>query len=207
MLGFNGERAELKGLYMLGNGYRLFSSLLMRFLSPDSISPFGEGGINCYAYCYNDPVNSTDPSGHMPASPKQLLKTNILRRKELETQKTNVVKQQQKHRANSSQYTQLETEVDRSYGIGQKVDGVKVKVSDRTRAEAEAKKKQLHQQAVSEMKEALALRKQEESIVAEYNLLADEADELQLIMGAATYQQVVSEVEKDLQQVNRGVRR
>jgi hypothetical protein len=36
----------------------------MCFLSPDSESPFGSGGINPYAYCAGDPVNRIDPDGH-----------------------------------------------------------------------------------------------------------------------------------------------
>lgn len=50
-LGFNGELAEADtGWQMLGNGYRAYSPVLMRFNSPDSWSPFGEGGVNGYAY-------------------------------------------------------------------------------------------------------------------------------------------------------------
>ncbi|CAB3752002.1 RHS repeat-associated core domain-containing protein [Paraburkholderia humisilvae] len=65
-LGFNGERPDpLTAVFHLGNGYRAFSPVLMRFMCPDSESPFGVGGINCYAYCGNDPVNSVDPDGHM----------------------------------------------------------------------------------------------------------------------------------------------
>jgi RHS repeat-associated protein len=64
-LGYNGERREGKtGRYMLGNGYRAFSPVLMRFNSPDSWSPFGDGGVNAYAYCEGDSVNNVDPSGH-----------------------------------------------------------------------------------------------------------------------------------------------
>lgn len=65
VLGFNGERADpMTGHFLLGNGYRAFNPVLMRFNSPDSWSPFGRGGINCYAYCEGDPVNNADPSGH-----------------------------------------------------------------------------------------------------------------------------------------------
>ncbi|WP_259697613.1 RHS repeat-associated core domain-containing protein [Pseudomonas brassicacearum] len=65
VLGFNGERPDKSsGFYLLGNGYRAFNTVLMRFNSPDNRSPFGEGGINAYAYCAGDPVNRTDPSGH-----------------------------------------------------------------------------------------------------------------------------------------------
>ena len=42
VLGFNGERADpVTGHYLLGNGYRAFNPVLMRFNSPDSWSPFG----------------------------------------------------------------------------------------------------------------------------------------------------------------------
>jgi RHS repeat-associated protein len=63
---FNGELSQaLTGHYLLGNGYRTFSPELMRFFSPDDLSPFGEGGLNAYAYCLGDPVNNTDPTGHI----------------------------------------------------------------------------------------------------------------------------------------------
>lgn len=65
VLGFNGERVdELTGHYLLGNGYRALNPVLMRFNSPDSLSPFGSGGLNAYAYCTGDPVNKTDSTGH-----------------------------------------------------------------------------------------------------------------------------------------------
>jgi RHS repeat-associated protein len=65
LLGFNGERPDpVTGCYLLGNGYRGFNPVLMRFNSPDSWSPFGKGGLNAYAYCLGDPVNHVDPTGH-----------------------------------------------------------------------------------------------------------------------------------------------
>lgn len=67
LLGFNGERPDLvTGHYLLGQGHRAFNPVLMRFNSPDELSPFGDGGINAYAYCGGDPVNRYDPSGNVP---------------------------------------------------------------------------------------------------------------------------------------------
>jgi RHS repeat-associated protein len=65
-LGFNGEPPEpLTGHYALGHGYRVFMAVQMRFNRPDTLSPFGAGGLNAYAYCIGDPVNRSDPSGHI----------------------------------------------------------------------------------------------------------------------------------------------
>ncbi len=64
LLGFNGEAPDpLTGHYLLGNGRRAYNPVLMRFNSPDTLSPFGKGGLNTYAYCSGDPVNRSDPSG------------------------------------------------------------------------------------------------------------------------------------------------
>ena len=66
-LGFNGQLRERSlGWYILGNGYRAYNPVLMRFHSPDSWSPFGRGGLNAYMYCVGDPVNRVDPTGHVP---------------------------------------------------------------------------------------------------------------------------------------------
>ncbi|WP_434571322.1 RHS repeat-associated core domain-containing protein [Pseudomonas sp. Z3-8] len=67
LLGFNGERPDpVTGHYLLGKGYRAFNPVLMRLNSPDSLSPFGKGGLNPYAYCLGDPVNYEDLTGHIP---------------------------------------------------------------------------------------------------------------------------------------------
>jgi RHS repeat-associated protein len=74
LLGFNGERPDpVTGYYLLGNGYRAFTPVLMRFNSPDSLSPFGQGGLNPYAYCLGDPVNFSDSSGQSPVLKKAIL--------------------------------------------------------------------------------------------------------------------------------------
>jgi RHS repeat-associated protein len=65
LAGFNGEQLDpVTGLYLLGNGHRAYSPVLMRFLAPDSLSPFGAGGLNPYAYCLGDPINRVDPTGN-----------------------------------------------------------------------------------------------------------------------------------------------
>lgn len=65
-LNFDGQRRDhLTGTYHPGNGYRAYSPILKRFTSPDNWSPFGAGGINSWTYCNGDPVNFSDPSGHM----------------------------------------------------------------------------------------------------------------------------------------------
>ena len=65
-LGFNGEWLDSSVLhYFLGNGYRAYCPPLMRFRSPDRMSPFGPGGLNSYGYCGQDPINYRDPTGHL----------------------------------------------------------------------------------------------------------------------------------------------
>jgi len=88
LLGFNGERLDaLTGSYLLGNGYRAFNPVLMRFNSPDSWSPFGEGGLNAYGYCGGEPINRVDPNGH--AFIKPLIKQMTTQLKALPSPPTN----------------------------------------------------------------------------------------------------------------------
>lgn len=64
LLAFNAEPPDaVTGHYLLGNGHRGYNPVLMRFNSPDKLSPFGRGGLNAFAYCNGDPVNFIDPSG------------------------------------------------------------------------------------------------------------------------------------------------
>ncbi|QCY15124.1 RHS repeat-associated core domain-containing protein [Pseudomonas sp. MPC6] len=63
-LGFSGQLMERPtGWYHLGNGHRVYNPVLMRFHSPDRLSPFGRGGLNPYVYCSGSPINRVDPSG------------------------------------------------------------------------------------------------------------------------------------------------
>lgn len=64
-LGFTGEFRDLiAAAYPLGSGYRWYFPALMRFNGPDEASPFGPGGLNPYAYCADDPISYSDPTGH-----------------------------------------------------------------------------------------------------------------------------------------------
>ncbi|WP_082377864.1 RHS repeat-associated core domain-containing protein [Pseudomonas sp. RIT-PI-q] len=77
LLGFNGERPDpVTGHYLLGNGYRAFNPVLMRFNSSDSWSPLGKGGLNSYAYCSGDPINSSDPNGHIKTAHPRITSTS-----------------------------------------------------------------------------------------------------------------------------------
>ena len=62
-ISYNGDY-EIDGLFLMGNGYRLYSPSIRRFYSPDSMSP-GEAGVNPYTYNLGDPINRSDPSGHL----------------------------------------------------------------------------------------------------------------------------------------------
>ncbi|QWA30901.1 RHS repeat-associated core domain-containing protein [Pseudomonas sp. RC3H12] len=76
LLAYCGQpRDSLTGHYHLGNGYRTFNPLLMRFNSPDRLSPFGAGGINAFAYCQGDPINFHDSRGTERTFVRSLLAT------------------------------------------------------------------------------------------------------------------------------------
>lgn len=67
--GFCGQPRDARlDRYPLGNGHRRYNPILMRFHEPDALSPFGEGGINAYAYCGADPINRNDPTGRIPGA-------------------------------------------------------------------------------------------------------------------------------------------
>ena len=69
-LAFCGQCHEPRtGGYLLGNGHRHYSTSLLRFTTPDTLSPFGAGGINPYAYCNGDPINYIDRNGKSKGKP------------------------------------------------------------------------------------------------------------------------------------------
>ena len=66
VFGYAGAYCDpVMGGYSLGNGYRVYLPELMRFATPDDWSPFGKGGVNPYLYAGDDPINHSDPSGHL----------------------------------------------------------------------------------------------------------------------------------------------
>lgn len=80
-LAFCGQyRDPLTGNYPLGNGHRNYRPALMRFISPDDLSPFDHGGINAYSYCHNEPVNFKDPNGRFMqyAAPARSILNGVL---------------------------------------------------------------------------------------------------------------------------------
>ncbi|MNG85969.1 hypothetical protein D3C81_833930 [compost metagenome] len=76
LIRFSGEWQDFATQgYPLGGGYRTYSPTMRRFSSPDDWSPFAAGGLNAYVYCGNDPVNYTDPDGHV--LPPQIEKLTV----------------------------------------------------------------------------------------------------------------------------------
>jgi RHS repeat-associated protein len=79
-LGYTGAYKDaVTGGYPLGNGYRTYLPSLLRFCAPDSWSPFGRGGVNPYTYCAGDPINKSDPSGHMNSSEEDAIIERFIR--------------------------------------------------------------------------------------------------------------------------------
>ena len=64
-MGFNGEWLESSGVYLLGS-HRAYNPVLLVMHSPDSFSPFDDGGLNGYGYCLGNPVGLVDPTGRIP---------------------------------------------------------------------------------------------------------------------------------------------
>lgn len=78
LIGYAGYYLDaISGHYMLGNGYRSYSPGMMRFLSSDSLSPFGRGGVNAYAYCAGNPIGRVDPDGRFWGSAVIVKKAKI----------------------------------------------------------------------------------------------------------------------------------
>ena len=64
--GYTGQRlSTISSSYLLGNGYREYNPVIKRFAGRDTWSPFGAGGVHGFAYSGCDPVNQSDPSGHV----------------------------------------------------------------------------------------------------------------------------------------------
>jgi len=63
---FNGKEQDISGFYYYGARY--YDPYLGRFTSPDTIIQGDSQGINRYAYCANNPVRYTDPTGNFKLS-------------------------------------------------------------------------------------------------------------------------------------------
>ncbi|WP_434518718.1 RHS repeat-associated core domain-containing protein [Pseudomonas sp. NFX1] len=114
-IGFNGEWLETVSQgYLLGNGYRMYRPVLRRFLAPDADSPFGEGGLNTYAYCAGDPVNRVDPSGHKFSMTGALKATKLMKRtgRTLRSESSVLSYEERKSQPKSVSYQSLNIEVD-----------------------------------------------------------------------------------------------
>jgi len=160
-LAYNGEHPHLSNLYLLGNGLRAYSPGLMRFLSPDSLSPFHKGGINPYAYCANDPINYTDPSGQMRrAQTGQGASPTARAFFENAKKKIDTIRVHQ--RENNNRITNLETKiqsnlekyqrVDKLYGTGPKVHPETAKKAQLAKDKINAEDVQLKEELQTYMK-------------------------------------------------------
>ena len=70
LYGFDGQLQDPEsGLQFLGTGYhRAYNPVTRRFMSQDTLSPFGKGGFNGYLFASNNPIMHQDPSGHFSMS-------------------------------------------------------------------------------------------------------------------------------------------
>jgi len=69
-LGYTGQRAidaqnTQYSLGLMDYRARFYAPLLMRFSQPDTVTLGGTQGLNRFSYTANNPINSTDPSGHI----------------------------------------------------------------------------------------------------------------------------------------------
>jgi len=62
---FTGQRLDQTGLYYYNARY--YDPTIGRFISPDNIvsNPFNPQSLNRYSYCLNNPLEYTDPTGHI----------------------------------------------------------------------------------------------------------------------------------------------
>jgi RHS repeat-associated protein len=63
---YTGQRNE-SGIKLYYYNARWYDSALGRFAQADTIIPGGVQGYDRYAYINNDPINNTDPTGHIPS--------------------------------------------------------------------------------------------------------------------------------------------
>lgn len=196
MLGYNGERAEEKPLYILGSGYRAFSTGLMRFFSPDNLSPFGKGGINPYAYCAGDPINYTDPTGHMPLARQPINKQYVQR---LFIEKSTIQAKLQQHHQGIKQLTrQTETYRDKI-----------VENNNRWQANYATLKKdsKLMKRERMHPKNRADILKEQDNIISENVRLKNEVTEILVRKDKAENSSVVSHLEGELIFINDEINR
>ena len=62
---YTGQRDVSGGLGLMDYHARMYDSMLGRFIQPDTIASPGSQGLNRFSYVQNNPVNATDPTGHV----------------------------------------------------------------------------------------------------------------------------------------------
>ena len=77
--GYTGQRDLGNEIGLYDYRARFYDSLLMRFISPDSVtSGVGSQAYNRFTYVNSNPVNATDPSGHVPCDSKIIRDDQII---------------------------------------------------------------------------------------------------------------------------------